>query len=289
MAQVKKIAQGLEGHVYVLVSPVCEYVKIGGTDYAPLKRIREINSCPPYKSLGPWALHDFRQVADWRKVEYAFHYAFRSKLVKSITGQKELFAISRVAASRHLEAIDDSVVLKKPKIDRMFQDNEFAKFLGKLFRITGILNWLDFQGAWTFSLFPATNGGRYYSLNIGPHEVAFAAVSAGGKAPGHMIYMDSLIYDFKRTVRWVEKRGGGGFRDGTYAYGLPHSTSVFFEGDFDAALEFLSLDGVRRAIIAYWTEALMGLQETKTASAYARHHNWNAVAELKKRITTGDL
>ncbi len=58
-----------EGHVYILVSPVCEYVKIGGTDYMPLKRIKEINTSESYKSLGPWSLHDFRQVTDWRKVE----------------------------------------------------------------------------------------------------------------------------------------------------------------------------------------------------------------------------
>jgi hypothetical protein len=32
------------GHVYVLTSPACEYIKIGGTDHAPIKRIQEINA-----------------------------------------------------------------------------------------------------------------------------------------------------------------------------------------------------------------------------------------------------
>jgi hypothetical protein len=283
-----EIFKRLEGHVYVLTSPMCEYVKIGGTDYAPLKRIREINTSEPYKSLGPWSLHDFRQVADWRKVEYTLHYTFRSKLVKSIAAQKELFAISAVEASRYLEQIDESLVLKKPKVDRLFQDQEFASFLARLFRFTAILNWLDLQGAWTFSLFPSTSGGRYYTLNIGSHEVAFASLPANGRAPVHMIHMDHLIHDFKDVSAWVEKRGGG-FADDNYAKALYRSTSVFFEGDFEVALEFLSLNGVRRAIIAYWNEALIELQEKGTASVYAKHHNWNAVAELKKRITSKGL
>jgi hypothetical protein len=277
-----------EGHVYVLISPICEYVKIGGTDYVPLKRIKEINNAEPYKSLGPWSLHDFRQVADWRKVEYTLHYAFRSKLVKSIAAQKELFAISPIEASRYFEQIDESMVLRKPKVDRLFQDQEFACFLARLFRSTAILNWLNFQGAWTFSLFPSTSGGRYYTLNIGPHEVAYASIPANGRAPVHMIHMDRLIHDFQDVSAWVEKRGGG-FADDNYAKALYRSTSVSFEGDFEVALEFLSLNGVRRAIIAYWTEALIELQEKGIVSVYARHHNWNAVAELKKRITSENL
>lgn len=278
----------LEGHVYVLVSPGCEYIKIGGTDYAPLKRIKEINSCEPYKSLGPWSLHDFRQVADWRKIESALHYTLRSKLVTSVDRQKELFAVSPVIASKHLELIDESFVIKKPKVDRMFQDQEFSRFLAKLFRFTGILNWLDLQGAWTFSLFPGTGGGRYYTINIGPHEVAFATVSSNRLPPVHMIHMDRLVHDFEEVSSWVRKRKGL-IQDDNYTTGLYRSTSVFFEGDFESALEFLSLAGVRRAIIAYWTEALLELQEKGSVSTYSKHHNWNAVAELKKRIATGVL
>lgn len=283
-----EILKRLEGHVYVLTSPVCEYIKIGGTDYAPLKRIREINSSEPYKSLGPWSLHDFRQVTDWRRVEYALHYAFRSKLVKSFAAQKELFALSPVEASRHLEQIDESLVLKKPKIDRMFQDQEFASFLAKLFRFTAILNWLELQGAWTFTLFPSTSGGRYYTLNIGSHEVAFATTPVSDRPQVHMIHMDRLIYDFREVSVWLEERRGG-FADANYATALYRSTSVFFEGNFDVAREFLSLNGVRRAITAYWTEALIELQEKGSTSVYAKHHNWNAVAELKKRITSETL
>lgn len=272
----------------MLSSPTCGFVKVGGTDYAPSKRIKEINSCEPYKSLGPWSLHDFRQVADWRKVEHQLHYTFRDKLVRSIPGQRELFAVSAAEASKSLEKIDESLVLKKPKIDRMFQDRDFAAFLAKLFRASAILNWIDFQGAWTLTLFPGTNGGRYYTINIGPHEVAFAVISANGRLPIHMIHMDRLICDFKDTSNWIEKRNGG-FEDDNYERRLYRSTSVYFEGNFEVASEFLKLTGVRRAIIAYWTEALVELQERGGLSTFSRYHNWNAVAELKKRILAGRL
>ena len=56
------------GYVYVLHSARCDCIKIGGTDYPPLKRIKEINTTEPYKSFGIWTLADFRQVEDWRAV-----------------------------------------------------------------------------------------------------------------------------------------------------------------------------------------------------------------------------
>jgi len=40
------------------------------------------------------------------------------------------------------------------------------------------------------------------------------------------------------------------------------------------------LDGVRRALLAYWSEALTGLRERGSLSLYARHHNYNAVAKI---------
>ena len=42
------------GYVYVLQSARCDCIKIGGTDYPPLKRIKEINATEPYKSFGKW-------------------------------------------------------------------------------------------------------------------------------------------------------------------------------------------------------------------------------------------
>lgn len=280
---VKSTSGKRPGHAYVLVSQACKYIKIGGTDYAPFRRIREINADEPYKGLGPWSLHDFRQVADWRKVASAMLYAFRSKLVHSVEGQKELFAVSPARASKYLEQIDESLLIGKPKVDRAFQDEEFSDFLVRLFRTTGLLNWLDLQGVWTLSLFPTTGRGRYYTINIGSHEVAFATLPAHGWEPLHMILMDRLVRDLSAVPSWIRKRGGF-FRNDLYVSGLPRSTSVFFEGDFDVAREFLDLPGVRRAIIAYWTEALLKRQESGGVSLYSRYHSWNGVAELRKRV-----
>jgi hypothetical protein len=271
------------GYVYILTSPKSDCAKIGGTDYPPLKRIKEINSVEPYRSIGPWSLSDCRQVSDWRSVKNFLHYAFRSKLNKEINNQKELFFASSHEASLKLNEIDESLTIKKPKIDRMFQDSVFVEYLINLFKLTGILNWLDIQGAWTFVLFPSTSGGRYYTLNIGPHEVAFSTLPRKDKSQVNMILVDKLIFDYQNVVKWVKKHQGKIVED-NYSSALPRSASIIFRGDFNAPTEFLQLDGVRRALIAYWNEALIGLKERSVASVYSRFHNWNAIAELHKRI-----
>jgi len=53
---------------------------------------------------------------------------------------------------------------------------------------------------------------------------------------------------------------------------------------FDEALSFLRLDGVRRTLLAYWTEVLTGMKERNSESLYRRQHNWNAVAEIRARL-----
>jgi len=49
----------------------------------------------------------------------------------------------------------------------------------------------------------------------------------------------------------------------------------------------MALDGVRRALIAYWNEALVRMNESSKMSSYAKYHNWNAVVQIIKRI--GDI
>ena len=44
------------------------------------------------------------------------------------------------------------------------------------------------------------------------------------------------------------------------------------------------LDGVRRALIAYWAEGLTGLNERGALTMFSRFHNWNAVAEIRDRL-----
>jgi hypothetical protein len=280
------IPQNQIGHVYVLVSPKSEYVKIGGTDYPPVKRIREVNISEPYKSLGPWSLADFRQVTNWRKIETFLHYTFRSKLIKHVDGQKELFHVTVQEASAKLNEIDPANILKKPKIDRMFQDEDFSGYILKLFTFAGLMNWLDIQGAWTFVLFPMTGKGRYFTINIGPHEVAFSNLPRKNEKPTHMILMDQLVLDFPTVSEWVCAHNGQIKKD-VYTTAMPRSTSILFDGTFVDVLHFLKLDGVRRALIAYWSEGLIGLKERGVSSSYAKYHNWNAVAEIRSRLLGG--
>ena len=272
----------IKGHVYILVSAKCEFIKIGGTKYPPSKRIREINDHEPYKSLGPWSLYDFRQVNDWHKVEQSLHYEFRSKQCKTIDKQKELFDLAPQLASRRLDEIDPSEIVKKPKVDRMFQDEEFSGYMLALYKFTGLNNWLDIQGSWTLSLFPGTSGGRYFTLNIGMHEVAFSSLDKSDEPSLHMVLMDELIRDFRPVKKWLRQHSGG-MQNDRYKSALERSTSVFFHGTFDDAQEFLQLNGVRRALIAYWSEALIELKEREALSINAQHHNWNAIAELHSR------
>jgi len=272
------------GFVYILTSPKSEYVKIGGTSYLPKKRIQEINVSEPYASYGPWTLHDFRQVEDWRTVEHSLHYIFRDSLVREIPNQKELFHTSPREAARGLEEIDPSLLVYRPKIDRMFQDSQFSSYLMSLFKISGLSNWLDIQGGWTLTLFPSTSGkygSRYFTINIGLHEVAFSIYKDSRQ--DNMLYMDSLILDFEDIGKWILAHDGV-ISENDYKSALPHSLSVYFYGDFSVANEFLSLPGVRRAIIAYWTEALVVLQERDSLSIHSRFHNYNAVAEIVERI-----
>jgi len=241
--------ENAQGFVYILTSPNTECIKIGGTDYPPAKRIKEINQSEPYKSLGPWSLADFRQVQDWRKVEYSIHYSLRSHLNLEIDRQKELFRISVHEASEILNSIDPEQIVNKPKVDRLFQDDLLLDYVTKLFIFTGLMNWLNIQGSWTFALFPSTSGGRYFTINLGPHEVAFSTIGKRDQKQVNMVLVDRLVLDFGEVINWISAHNGSITVD-HYVTALPRSTSLVFEGDFNDALEFYSLDGVRRALIA---------------------------------------
>ena len=272
-----------QGYVYILSSVNCNCIKIGGTDYPPIKRIKEINNTEPYKSLGRWELADFRQVTDWRAVEHQLHYSFRSKLNIQQANQKELFDLSIKEAVSALNEIDDEFILYKPKVDRMFHDQQFRGYLKELFVFSGLTHWLEYQGAWTFVLFPGTNGGRYFTLNIGSHEVAFSTLGKGNSLSVHMILMDKLITESSEILMWLRQHNGC-INQSHYKTALPRAVLVFFEGSFEVAQAFLRLQYVRRALIAYWHDALFTLKDHSKASVYARFHNYNAVAKLNEWI-----
>ncbi|WP_190848737.1 GIY-YIG nuclease family protein [Pasteurella multocida] len=271
------------GYVYILVSKNCECIKIGGSDYPPLKRIKEINAIEPYKSLGKWELYDYRQVQDWRKVEYQLHYQFRSKLNHTQQEQRELFHLTPQKASESLNNIDEKLIIYKPKIDRMFNDVEFRDYLENLFIFSGLTHWILYQGLWTLVLFPSTKGGRYFTLNIGSHEVAFTTLNKVNTPSEHMILLDRLIMDYDDIFHWLKKHNGY-ITDSNYKSALPRSVCIYFTGDFKTSLEFIRLDGVRRALIAYWQEALFTLKDSKKQSIYNRFHNYNAVITLLQSI-----
>ena len=55
---------------------------------------------------------------------------------------------------------------------------------------------------------------------------------------------------------------------------------IRFSEDFANAEKILGLPGVRRALIAYWAEALADLRERRTMSVFTRYHSYDAVSEL---------
>lgn len=248
-----------------------------------MKRLKEINSSDPYKRIGPWSLVDFRQVRDWREVEHNLHYRFRSRFDDTVENQRELFRVSPREASNALGDIDPENIVGKPKIDRMFQDERLLHYLARIFTFAGLLNWLDIQGAWTFTLFPATNGGRYFTISIGPHEVAFSTLGRKGEPQFNMILVDELILDFRDTTNWLVAHDGG-VETNVYSKALSRAASLYFLGPFEEVVQLFELDGMRRALIAYWNDALVRMKENGTTSVFSRYHNWNAVSQIRQLV-----
>jgi hypothetical protein len=55
---------------------------------------------------------------------------------------------------------------------------------------------------------------------------------------------------------------------------------INFDEDFASAEKIFSLPGVRRALIAYWAEALADLRQRDAKSVFARYHSYDAVSQL---------
>ena len=96
-----------------------------------------------------------------------------------------------------------------------------------------------------------------------------------------MLLVDKLIFDFEEVINWI-KNHNGSIEVDSYVTALPRSVSLIFEGNFEEVIEFYSLDGVRRALIAYWNEALIDLKERGVMSVYAKYHNYNAINKIVK-------
>ncbi|HFZ8996697.1 TPA: GIY-YIG nuclease family protein [Citrobacter freundii] len=267
------------GYVYVLQSIKTGYIKIGGTDYLPEKRCSEINKQVGYREFAPWTVVDFREVANWRAVEKYLHYIFRDSRVNNIAHQKELFAIKASDVFCRLEGMSARQIASRPKIDRMFHHQAMSDYLVKLFIMLRLDKRREQEGVWTFTLFPGANPGwaRFFTINIHSHEVVFSTKCQNYQA--NYLRMDDFIQDYPETLRWLRQREGG-IETGHYKTALPHSKSAFFCGDFQDCMAFLEQPGVCEATVSYWDRALAKYNY----SIQAKYHNYEAVAEIFKRI-----
>jgi len=86
---------------------------------------------------------------------------------------------------------------------------------------------------------------------------------------------------------------GGTERDANYA-SAERAVIISFQEDFANAERLFDLPGVRRALIAYWSEALADLRERQANSVYARYHSYDAVSALleykraRDKVSYGD-
>jgi len=116
-------------------------------------------------------------------------------------------------------------------------------------------------------------------LNIGSHEVCFSTKGRNEVKPTHHLMLDRLILDYPETIIWIGKHGGA-VENADYKSARERAVVVNFQSDFAAAERIFGLPGVRRALIAYWSESLADLRERSAKSTYARYHSYDAVAEL---------
>jgi hypothetical protein len=131
-----------------------------------------------------------------------------------------------------------------------------------------------------------TNGGRWFTLNIGSHEVAFSTKNATeGKVP-HFIVLDRLILEYPETIISIGKREGS--VDVAEYVAAERAVVVNFAENFGNAERFFGLPGVRRALIAYWAEALADLRQRKAKSVFARYHSYDAVSQLMEYQRASD-
>src|ERR1700733_452693 len=268
----------MQGFVYILVSPNSNYIKIGGTERPIAERLRGINGTVSYADHGPWELSDFLHVTDWRLVESAMHKHFAKNNIRNVAGPRELFNIAPHEARKRLRSTNVALRVGHEKTSKIFQYVDLKLFLFRLFQLSGLYGNLDMQGAWTLSILPKTKGGRWFTINIGPHEVAFSTYRAVSGKFEHYLILDRLILEFPETVIWIGNHGGS--VDEAQYVSANRAVTVSFWEDFASAERFFALPGVRRALIAYWAEALADLRERKTKSVYARYHSYDAVSEL---------
>jgi hypothetical protein len=276
-----------QGFVYILVSPNSNFIKIGGTERPISERLRGINGTESYAGHGPWQLSDFLHVTDWRLVEGGMHRHFHERNVRDVPGTQELFSVPAYEARSRLRDTAATLRIDHEKTEQLFSNREVRLYLYKLFQLSGLFGNLDIQGAWTLSLLPKTKGGRWFTLNIGPHEVAFSARKPDNGKFTHYLILDRLILDYPGTIIWIGLRAGE-VEEASYA-SAERAVIISFREDFANAEKIFDLPGVRRALIAYWSEALADLRERQASSVFARYHSYDAVSALIEYKRDADM
>lgn len=267
-----------QGFVYILVSPNSNFIKIGGTERPISERLRGINATESYAEHGPWQLSDFLHVTDWRLVEGGLHRHFHERNVHHVPRTQELFSVPPYEARQQLRDTDPRLRIDHERTEQLFSHREVYLYLYRLFQLSGLFGNLDIQGSWTLSLLPKTKGGRWFTLNIGPHEVAFSTRKSDEGKFSHYLVLDRLILEYPDTIIWIGLRAGE-VSVAEYA-SAERAVIVSFQEDFAGAEKLFNLPGVRRALIAYWSEALADLRQRQANSVYARYHSYGAVSAL---------
>ncbi|MGD9916721.1 MAG: GIY-YIG nuclease family protein [Paenirhodobacter sp.] len=269
------------GYVYALRSDHCPLVKVGRSNTLPYRRLRELNTSENYGPLGPWEIISFLEVVDAVKVETFLHRSIREKNSAEFPGCKELFELAPASALALFDQIPEAEIRGFDRVARLHTTETLESYLADIFRASGLEHMLAQQGIWTLSLFPATAGGRYFTLNIDRHEVAFSTLPREGRPARHMLMLDPLVWEFPAVRDWlfshhIEALGYD------YPSGLDRQFPVIFAGTLPEAREFLSLEGVRRALLAYWYDLLLQASDAERGSLHARHHNLAAVQSIMR-------
>jgi hypothetical protein len=198
--------------------------------------------------------------------------------VRDVPGANELFNLPPFEARKRLRETDLNLRMDHERTEQLFQNRAALLYVYRLFQLSGLFGNLDIQGSWTLSLLPKTKGGRWFTLNIGPHEVAFSTRKAENDKFTHYLIVDRLILEYPETIIWIGLHAGE-VNVAEYA-SAERAVSINFQDDFASAEKIFNLPGIRRALIAYWSEGLADLRQRQADSVYARYHSYDAVSAL---------
>jgi hypothetical protein len=264
------------------------FVKIGLTRTSPAQRIREVNASKTYGPLGKWMQIDVRVVRNVSLCERALHIKYRERLVRDDPAMRELFHLTPEEAREALSSIPEVQLARDVPVNRLRVRPDFMHYLMGIFRTSGLETFRDLQESWTFSLFPSTGGGRFFTLNIDRHEVAFSfPVKDRDDVAGHCVVVDEMVARDKEAMNWLKKVDGW-MKPTPYASNWGQSVALHFEASFDQAAGLSQISGFRRALVAYWYDALLRMRDGKKRSLFARFHDYDAVSEVFRHLEETD-